>query len=297
MDFRSIDVSMKSMVEGYTRPWKLTCSEYTFTNLLIWGAEDKIKLAEEDGALFFLLDYGEGNRFMFAPLTRDPAGDYVNALNRAVAYCRGGGIAPVFRAVSGPIREAFLRCPGYSLEEDRDNFDYVYTVEGLRDLAGKKLHAKRNHINQFMAQYAGRYDYVRLNPDMLFECMELYNEWLSGKPPDDPDAVGEYVAIRTLITHMDELSVVGAGIRIDGRLRAYTLGERIDEEMAVVHIEKADADIPGLFTVVNNLFVRNEFAGLKYVNREEDMGLEGLRRAKLSYNPAYLIEKYIGRPL
>ncbi len=287
---------MKSMVEGYSAPWKLKCSEYTFTNLFIWGAQDKIRIAEQDGALFFLLDFGEGS-FMFAPLTRDPGGDYEKALDAASAWCRKHGVAPVFRAVSGAIRDAFLRCPGYALEEDRDNFDYVYTVGGLRDLAGKKLHAKRNHINQFMSQYAGRYEYVRLNPDMLFECTELYNEWLQGKPPSDPDAVGEYVAIRALITHMDALGVVGAGVRIDGRLKAYTLGERMDSEMAVVHIEKADTDIPGLFTVINNLFVKNEFADLTWVNREEDMGLEGLRRAKLSYNPAYLIEKYVGRPL
>ena len=296
MDFRSIDVSMKSFVESYTKPWRLHASEYTFTNLLIWGAEDKIKVAEEDGVLFFLLDFGEG-RFMFAPLTRDPEGDYARALDAAVAYCRAEGIPPVFRAVSGSIRKAFERCPGYVLEEDRDNFDYVYTMESLRDLSGKKLHAKRNHINQFMSQYAGRYEYARLNRDMLFECMELYNEWLQGKPPSDPDAVGEYLAIRELITHMDALGVVGAGVRIEGKLKAYTLGERMDSEMAVVHIEKADANIPGLFTVVNNLFIKNEFSDLTYVNREEDMGLEGLRRAKLSYNPAFLIEKYVGRPL
>lgn len=287
---------MKSTVEGYAKPWKLKCSEYTFTNLFIWGAKGKIRMAEQNGALFFLLDFGEAP-FMFAPLMRDLDGDYEKVLCAAVAWCRENGVVPEFRAVSGAIKDAFMRCPGYALEEDRDNFDYVYTVEGLRDLAGKKLHAKRNHINQFMSQYAGRYEYARLNRDMLFECMELYNEWLQGKPPSDPDAVGEYLAIRELITHMDALGVVGAGVRIEGKLKAYTLGERMDSEMAVVHIEKADANIPGLFTVVNNLFIKNEFSDLTYVNREEDMGLEGLRRAKLSYSPAFLIEKYVGRPL
>lgn len=287
---------MKSMVESYTKPWKLKCSEYTFTNLLIWGADDKIKLAEEDGVLFFLLDFKAGYRFMFAPLMRDPQGDYAVALERATAYCRENDVVPEFRAISGAIKDAFMRCPAYSLEEDRDNFDYVYTMEELRDLSGKKLHAKRNHINQFMAQYGANYEYVKLNPDMLDECMALYNEWLQGKDDADRDAVGEYMAIRELIMHMQTLHVVGAGIRINGRLAAYTLGERMDEEMAVVHIEKADTDVPGLFTVINNLFVKNEFTDMKYINREEDMGLEGLRRSKLSYNPVMLIEKFVGRP-
>ena len=297
MNFRPIDVSMKTMVESYTKPWKLKCSEYTFTNLLIWGAEDKIKLAEENDVLFFLLDYGEEDRLMFAPLTRSPESDYRRALDTAAEFCLAGGIVPEFRAISGPIKDAFARCPGYSLAEDRDNFDYIYRMEDLRDLSGKKLHAKRNHINQFMAQYGQSYEYVRLNSDLLGECMALYNEWLQAKDAADPDAVGEYIAIRTLITHMDALGVVGAGIRVDGKLKAYTMGERIDGETAVVHIEKADTDIPGLFTVINNLFVKNEFADMKFINREEDMGLEGLRRAKLSYNPVMLIEKYVGRPL
>ncbi len=296
MDLCSIDISKKSLVESYTRPWRLHSSEYTFTNLLIWGAEDKIKIAEEDGVLFFLLNFG-GGAFMFAPLMREPEGDYARALDRAAVYCRENGIEPVFHAVSGSIKDAFLRCPGYALEEDRDNFDYVYTMESLRDLSGKKLHAKRNHINQFMARYGGCYEYVRLSPDMLGECMGLYNEWLQGKLPGDQDAVGEYTAIHELITHMGALGVVGAGIRIGGKLKAYTFGERIDEEMAVIHIEKADTDIPGLFTLINNLFVKNELTDVKFINREEDMGLEGLRRAKLSYYPVRLIEKYVGRPV
>lgn len=306
MKFWPIDVSMKSLVESYTKPWKLKCSEYTFTNLLIWGADDKIKIAEENNALYFLIDDPEeagkagGNgksRFMFAPLIRDPGGDYRPVLATASAYCRENGIEPVFKAISGPIRDAFARSGGYSLEEDRSNFDYVYSMEELRDLTGKKLHAKRNHINQFMAQYGDSYAYFRLNPDMLSECMDLYNEWLQGKDASDPDAVGEYIAIRELLTHMDTLGVIGAGIRIDGKLAAYTIGERMDGEMAVIHIEKADAEIPGLFTVINNLFVKNELTDMKLINREEDMGIEGLRRAKLSYNPVMMIEKFIGRPL
>lgn len=297
MDFQPIELPMKPMIEGYTKPWKLHGSEYTFTNLFIWGAEKKITVAEENGALFFLLDYGPSGRFMFAPLTKDPDGDYQSALDAATEYMKGESIPPLFHGISGPIKDAFSRCPGYSVEDDRNNSDYVYAMEELRDLAGRKLHSKRNHINQFMALYSDRYEYVKLDPAMLGECMALYNEWLVGKESsDDPDAVGEYIAIRLLLTHMKELNVFGAGIKIDGKLRAYTIGERIDDEMAVVHIEKADADVPGLFTLVNNLFVTNELKDVRFINREEDMGIEGLRRAKLSYYPTFMIDKYLARP-
>ena len=286
---------MKALVESYTKPWHLQCSEYTFTNLFVWGAENKIMIAEENDTMFFLLNFGENSRFMFAPLTRDPKGDYKAALDRACEYCREHGIPEVFKGISGPIKEAFERAGGYVIEEDRDNSDYVYTMEELRDLAGKKLHGKRNHINQFMGLYGESFEYVELTPDMLSECLALYREWLVGKEADDdPDARGECLAIKLIITLMEELGVVGAGIRVNGALKAYTIGERIDGEMAVVHIEKADAEVPGLFTVINNQFIKNELSDMKYINREEDMGIPNLRKAKLSYRPCKLLEKYIG---
>ena len=143
------------------------------------------------------------------------------------------------------------------------------------DLSGKKLHAKRNHINQFMAQYGKSFEYVKITPDMMDECVAVYNEWLSEKSPDDTDSM-ELCAIKVLLKHMDTLGIRGGGIRIDGRLLAFTLGQKIDDNMAVVHIEKADNEIMGLYTVINNQFVKNDLKDVRYINREEDMGLEFL---------------------
>ena len=295
MRFEPVELAMKNAVERYTTAWGLESSEYTFTNLLMWGVGGKIQLAEDNGALFLLLEE-QGRRYMFAPLTLDPGGDYGAALTLAVEWFRENGVEPVFKAISGPIRDAFERAGGFALTEDRNNFDYVYTMEELRDLAGKKLHAKRNHINQFMAQYGHEYEYVRVTPGMLEECVAVYNEWLLGKDPDEANVM-ELCAIKVVLRHMEELGVVGGGVRIGGRLAAFTLGQRINGRCAVVHIEKADGGVTGLYTVINNLFVKNEFSDMQFINREEDMGLEGLRRAKLSYNPAYLIHKFEGRPL
>lgn len=295
MRFEPVDITMKDMVERYTKSWKLESSEYTFTNLLMWGVGGRIRLAEENDTLYFLLHYGE-DRYLFAPLTLNPAGDYQLALDSAAAWCRENGVDPLFKAISGPIKEAFDRCRGYALTDDRDNYDYVYTMAELRDLSGKKLHAKRNHINQFMANYGDRYEYVPVTSSMLEECVQVYQEWLSGKDPDDADDL-ELCAIKIAMRHMKELGVVGGGIRIDGKLSAFTLGQRIDERAAVIHIEKADGGVVGLYTVINNLFIKNEFQDMEVINREEDMGMEGLRKAKLSYNPVYLIEKFEGRPV
>ncbi len=296
MDFKPIDISMKQMVEHYTAKWKLECSEYTFSNLLMWGCGGNIMLAEDEQALYILLHWGN-ERFMFAPLTVEPESEYYQtALDKAAEYMRSNCIPPVFKGISGPIKAAFERCTGYELIDDRNNSDYVYTMESLRDLAGKKLHAKRNHIHQFMAQYGERYEYVKITGDMMGECVDVYNEWLSEKSPDETDNM-ELCAIQTLLMHMDTLGIRGGGIRIDGKLAAFTLGQRMDDNMAVVHIEKADNEIMGLYTVINNQFVQHELTDVKFINREEDMGMEGLRKAKLSYYPAYMIDKFDGRPI
>ena len=297
MDFKPIDISMKAMIERYTSAWKLECSEYTFSNILSWGSCGNIFAYEDGQALYILIHWCDGESYMFAPLTLDPDSDYYQtALDKATEYMRAHGMEPIFKAISGPIKTAFERCKGYELTDDRDNSDYVYTMESLRDLSGKKLHAKRNHIHQFMAEYGERFEYVKITPDMLDECIEMFNEWMSEKPKDEIDIL-ELSAIKTLLTHMDLLGIRGGGIRIDGRLAAFTLGQKIDDNMAVVHIEKADNEIVGLFPVINNQFVQHELTDVKFINREEDMGMEGLRKAKLSYFPAYMIDKFDGRPV
>lgn len=296
MIFEPIDIKMKQRFEAYSAPWALEGSEYTFSNLLIWGVGGNIQLAEENGVMYILLHWGR-ERFMFAPLTAAPdVPGYEQAVNNAAEYMRTNGMDPLFRGIFGPIKAAFERCKGYALKEDRNNSDYVYSMESLRDLAGKKLHAKRNHIHQFMAQYGQSYEYVAITPDMLGECVQVYNEWYSEKPAEDTD-INELAAIKTLLMHMDTLGIRGGGIRLNGKLAAFTLGQKLNDNMALVHIEKADSSIVGLYTVINNLFVKNALGDVRFVNREEDMGLEGLRKAKLSYYPAYMIDKFEGRPL
>ena len=293
LQFRPIAPESRELVLRYTNPWRLSSSEYIFTNLLMWGTDGRIKLAEWDDALFFLLQYGRQEPFFFAPLTLSPGGDYPRAVAAAEAYALHNGITPLFKAISGPLKDAFSQCEGYELIEDRDNHDYIYRMEDLLTLAGKKLHAKRNHINQFRARYD--YAYVRVTPAMLDECMEVYCAWIAGKDVFEPGVLGEMEAIRQILTHMDFLGVKGGGIRVDGKLVAFTLGEKISDEMAVIHIEKADAGMPGLYSFINQQFIEHEFTDVRFINREEDMGLEGLRRAKLSYYPVTLLEKFEGR--
>lgn len=295
MRFEPINLQMKPLVDRYLNSWRLSGSEYTFTNLLMWGINGRIKVAEYESALYIKLRYGNDDPFMLAPLTLDLSCDYGNAVRLADEYMQGSGYSPIYKAISGPLVEKFASCcPEHRLTEDRDNFDYVYLSRDLIQLSGKKFHSKRNHINRFKSEYG--FEYILITPDMLDECLEVYSLWLHEKDKLLPGMLGELDAIKAAITNMDVLGVKGGGIRIDGKLRAFSLGQLINEDMAVIHIEKADESFEGIYSVINQQFAEHEWSGVKYINREEDMGIEGLRKAKLSYRPIELIHKYVAKP-
>ncbi len=288
LSFQPVSLSMRGLVHSYTKSLRIQNSEYTFTSLLMWCKEDRIRIAEQDDILYILFVFPHLHPFMLAPLAKRKE-DYPKAIATASSYLESIGARPAFRGITEGYK-AFFEEAGFRLLEDRDNFDYVYKMEDLLTLKGKRLHGKRNHINQFLSRYT--YKYITLTQNMLPDCMAIYEEWLQGKDPAEYGVLGEQEAIRIGLAHMDELGLVGGGILVDGKLKAFSLGERIDEEMAVIHIEKADISLPGLYPLINREFISHAWKDVKYVNREEDMGLEGLRKAKMSYSPAYLLEKF-----
>jgi uncharacterized protein len=181
---------------------------------------------------------------------------------------------------------------GYIIEEDRDLADYVYLRSDLTDLSGKKFHSKRNHVNKFLADTT--YTWQELTPEMLPQCLGIYRNWIHEKE-DGGDAdvdPNELCAVKEAVTHMHTLGLTGALICVDGKPAAFTMGERFRPNMALIHLEKANQEIPGIYAFVNQQFICRNFNDVEFVNREEDMGIPGLRRAKESYNPVRLVKKY-----
>lgn len=184
--------------------------------------------------------------------------------------------------------------PGkYKIEYDRDSADYLYEYKTLAELKGKKLHGKRNHINRFEENYPD-YQYEIIDDSNFQECIDMAYHWEKENNPDDAkDKQYERDIIEEALKHREILGLVGGLIRVDGRVIAFTLGEPINEKCFVVHFEKAYADIQGAYPMINREFVRRQLKGYKYINREEDLGLPGLRHAKTSYQPIRLVEKGI----
>ena len=169
----------------------------------------------------------------------------------------------------------------------------------MRTLAGKKLHKKKNHLNAFMREYEGRYEYRRLCCSDRHEVWEFMERWRQKKA--DADALEdsleyEVAGIHEILKNCSSLSVRMAAVYVDGQMEAFTIGSLNEREnMAVIHIEKANPDIKGLYQFINQQFLVHEFPDVALVNREDDVGMEGLRKAKMSYNPIGFARKYMVR--
>jgi len=175
---------------------------------------------------------------------------------------------------------------------ERDYFDYIYLRTDLVELKGKKYQSKRNHINRFNKDY--QYEYLPLTPDLVPLCLKLEDEWFkAGEHTLDEDLLNERRSMTFALQHLDELGGMGGAIRVNGEIVAFTFGSPINENTFGVHVEKADTRIEGIYSVINQLFASHISEQYIYINREEDLGIEGLRKAKLSYHPVLLLEKNI----
>ena len=188
------------------------------------------------------------------------------------------------------------RFPGqFTMEYNRDFADYIYETEALIALRGKKYHGKKNHINKFMKTYD--WSYERVTDDNLSECLALLKDWESEKSDVDDyyELAAEVEATSTALIERDFLGLKAGLIRADGRVVAFALGEEICDDTFCVHVEKAYSNVAGAYAIINQQFLIHEAADYRYVNREDDVGDPGLRKAKLSYHPAILLEKGVAR--
>lgn len=185
----------------------------------------------------------------------------------------------------------------YQIEYDRDDADYIYSREKLAALSGKKLHGKRNHIHRF-EEANPDWKYETITDENEEECAKMAMQWcmkncMSQEDEIEFEKIDESKLVVYAIRHRKELGMTGGALRVSGNVIAVTLGERLTDDTFVVHFEKAFSDIQGAYPMINREFVRHELTKYQYVNREEDLGLPGLRKAKLSYYPEILLKKGI----
>ncbi len=261
--------------------------EYSFTTLFMWRKFYHNRIALQDGVLYIC----SGESYL-PPV----GGDMREGIERLWNHARGEGRPFVLygadAALAAQIEQWY---PGkLSIEPSPGDFDYLYNSGDLAELPGKKYHSKRNHIAAFSRAYAWTYE--PLDDGNTEDVIELSREWCRQKGNcEDRGLKSERCAIREALGFRRELGIVGGLIRVDGKAIAFTFGSPINRETFDVHVEKALPDYGTAYTVINREFVSRELRDYRYINRENDLGLDGLRRAKQSYHPAILLEKYVCR--
>ena len=257
----------------------------SFTTLFTWSFDGRIKYDIVDNCLV-LLFFGKHGVSCTYPYGN---GETSAAVKKSYDYMKKtNNPSFIFMNEEEAKHISKIFPDEFEIISDENAADYVYLTEDLINLKGNKFQQKRNHLNAFLKKY--EYSYERLTIENIDEIKELFNKWQNGQTNHD---VGESKkATLRLIENMDKLDVVGGGIRVDGKLVAFSAGETITDEMAHIPLEFADIDYRGAFNVINRDFCANEWKNYKYINREEDMGVEGMRYAKRAYNPIKMIEKY-----
>ncbi|MCD8174729.1 MAG: phosphatidylglycerol lysyltransferase domain-containing protein [Phascolarctobacterium sp.] len=181
--------------------------------------------------------------------------------------------------------------PWIEFIEDRDTSDYVYLRENLATLVGRKYHGQKNHYNTFKKNYPD-YVYEPITESNMAECRSFGEKWCDDRLHEDTSIICEKYAIQQAFHNFVALELRGGAIRLDGKIEAFSFGRKINEDTAVEHVEKANPEIRGLYAVINKEFAAHAWGDVVYLNREEDMGHEGLRRVKESYHPEFILKKY-----
>ncbi len=289
LEFKKVELSVMDKANSYLKRKNYFMCDYCFTDIFIWSSAYGTRLAFDEEFMYIKTSGREGT-FFTAPMGE---GDYKRAVENMAEVAHAEGYPLRIYSIPPEIKDKIEEaCPNYlTFTEGRDQADYVYSAESLMYLKGKKLHGKRNHINKFLSLYEGRWEYEDLKKENVREFFEYQLDWCK----DNPDNfLGETCAVSLALKNMDILNIKGGILRLDGKPIGVTMGSESFEDTFIVHIEKADAQIQGAYQMINQQFALHNFEKYRYIDREEDLGIEGLRKAKLSYYPEFITENYYG---
>lgn len=294
-DFREIKPEDKDWINEKLAISDFRGCEYSFANNLAWRRLNNT-LITSHGDFYISCSFFDGQPFITFPtgVVCDEQGreKYIKLFGELQKFMSDKGKPLIVSSVTSDNLSWIKDYYGQKImvTADRDGFDYIYSAADLAELKGKKYHGKRNHIKRFKEN---NWSIEPLTAEYFDECTAFAAEFYNNNDSyDDFSAVVEQYAIHTYFSNFDMLGLKGAVLRLDGKIVGFTIGEKLNSDTFVVHIEKAVGEIQGSYPTICNEFVKMYAADLKYVNREEDLGIEGLRKSKLSYHPEFLLEKY-----
>lgn len=285
MNFKKIELCDKQKLDSFLKQAdELTC-EISFVNLWLWQPLYKNCYCIENDTLF-LKSYDD-NIVTYSL----PFGELQSGMQKIIEHC---GKLPDIWAQGGKRFNEFKALYGeyYDIYESRNEFDYIYNSSDLINLSGKKYHSKRNHISAFSKQYEWHYETISAdNIEKVKKCAKLWYSQNADRMDDELRT--EMNGVYLMLDNMDYLAIDGGAIIIDNNVIAFTLGSEINKQIYNIHVEKALSGFDTAYAIINREFAARNAQNYKYINREDDLGIEGLRKSKLSYKPEMLLPKYI----
>lgn len=290
INWKDIELTDKEAVNSMICASGCHGADYSFANIFMWRHAYEPKIFFNGSRMIV----GNPKWEMYSYPKGD--GDVAPSIELLIEEAHSRGDKLTLRGLTDKTLEEFMPLYGEKFEiiEDRDNADYIYTADKLCNLTGRKLSSKRNHINKF--EKNGKWEFIKITMDNLDAAKEFVAEFYKEK--SDPDLADESIAINEMFENYEALGFIGGLLYQNDKPVAFTAGTPLDAEVFDVHFEKALQDIEGAYTMVNREFARlvvSELPGIGAFNREEDMGIEGLRKAKLSYHPDILLMKYFAK--
>jgi hypothetical protein len=292
--FRQLTLEDKPVMDRLADLLQPETSDLTFTNLFMWQKSYGLQVFYHKSLDYWFL-WCKPPKWLnfFLP----PIGDWSNpekikeALHFMEEWAQSEKFSFWMRRTPKRLVEAVRQAePALTVKEDRNTFDYIYSSSELINLSGRKFHGKRNHLNQFLRKY--QWEYLSLDPGLAEECLNIDSEWFNLTNTNCRELSEEEEAMALVMNNFAALKVTGGVIKVEGKIAALAVGEELNADTVVIHIEKANTEYDGMFPAINQQFAANCWSSYEFINREEDMGLEGLRQAKLSYNPVKMIEKF-----
>ncbi|NLK65586.1 MAG: DUF2156 domain-containing protein [Tissierellia bacterium] len=292
LNFKKIELKDKEWIIPILKESVISGCHENFSNLFAWRDINNTNVVKVNEFLVAKQEIGDIKDVYLYPMGK-------------------GNVKPVIEEIMDSVNPKKLIFAGLSYEEmnelneffpgkfifkeSRNDFDYIYKIEKLSTLKGKKLHRKRNHINVFKRNYPV-WSFETITEENKAECIEMNKKWcLESGCKDDKSLLDENCATKYFFKYFKELKLEGGLIRVEDEVVAYTIGEVLSSDTYVIHIEKAFKNVQGAYPMINQQFaawVQEKYPKITYINREEDMGVEGLRKAKLSYYPDKMADKY-----
>ncbi len=295
--FKKITLKDKYLYYKYIDKNKFLSCEYSFATLFMWKEFNNIEYDILNN-IFIIKKYDNNNGdFFMEPLCDIDDIDLINLINHLELIRKEEERKWLFGDVSigflnrlkGIYKEDLI------FEEEKNNFDYVYDFNDLINLSGRKFRKKRNKYNQFIKNYNYKTKFFKsfLDNKEKKECLEFLDKWYLENKQKDDEFLAEINGTRNLINYLEKLDLDLIKLYVDNKLIGISIGEKFNDSTYIVHVEKCLKEFNGAYAFINNALLKNSFLDLKYVNREEDLGVLGLRKSKMSYNPKFLERKYL----